>query len=182
MRTRTWSSQRLAAGCLAGWLMVLCTSCSEPQFRHLTIARRGNANISFINETPFRATFSFGLYDPEDQETVLQFDQLRLEGGDFSDVFELQCQRAISVGSQRLLNLATEQELEIEDQDAFTVGVSFSDTDPEDPLAGKATVGTAEPRTILIGIDYTCETFVIFTFRRDARAPGGFIIDLTTLR
>lgn len=167
---------------LVGWLLVVGSSCTQEQILANIVARRGQANIAFINETPYRAVFSFGLYDPLDQQTRLQFRQLRLEGESISEVFSLDCQRAISVGGRRLLQLATDQELQIDDEDAFVVGVSFSDTDPQDPLAGQPTVGMAEPLTILLGIDYSCETFVVFVFREDAEATGGFRVDFLVIR
>jgi hypothetical protein len=179
---RTIRRMRLGVGLLAALLILGSVSCTRDQFLANTVARRGNANFAFLNETPYRAIFSFGLFDPLDQKTQLQFDQLRLEGESFSQVFQLSCQRAISVGSERLLVLAEDQDVQINDNDAFVVGVSFSDTDAEDPLAGRPTVGRADPLTLQLGIDYSCETFVVFIFRQDEQTPSVFHIDWLVMR
>ena len=174
---RTIWRMRPGVGLLAALLIPGSVTCTPDQFLANTVARRGNATFAFLNETPYRAIFSYGLFDPQDQRTELQFNQLRLEGESFSDVFQLNCQRVISVGSERLLELAEDNEVPIDDQDAFVVGVSFSDTDPEDLLAGRPTVGRADPLTLQLGIDYSCETLVVFIFRQDAQTPSVFHID-----
>ena len=177
---REW--RRLGVAMMAAVVLVTAGSCDQDQFLFNTIARRGEVNVAFINDTPYRAIFSFGTYDPQDQASQLDFQQLRLEGDSFTEGTELTCRRVVSVGGEALLALAEENEVEIEDEDAFVVGVSFSDTDPEDDLAGRPTVGTAGAATIRIGIDFTCETVVIFTFVEDSSQPGGFRVDLSVMR
>ena len=73
---------------------------------------RSNINVSFINNTPYRAILTFGTYDPlnTEQGHALSFPPLfeqfsldpdpnyRLERNSKSQVFTFTCGRALSVG------------------------------------------------------------------------------------
>lgn len=148
--------------------------------------------VGFINNTPFRAIFTFGAYDQLDEESIpTGFQQLRLEGGTSSAQFNQPCRRTFSVGGEELIRLIEENrnspQLTITDERALVDGVNFSAAPAGDPLAAEPTEGTALGRVVLVGVDFTCARndirqqtgtgLLIFTFEQDAAAPGGFRID-----
>ena len=79
--------------------------------------------------------------------------------------------------------------INITDERALVTGVNFSSAPAGDPLAAEPTEGTAEPKDVLNGVDFTCirtdirqttgTGLLIFTFEQDASAPGGFRIDFS---
>jgi hypothetical protein len=150
--------------------------------------------VGFINDTPFRAIFTFGSYAPLDNETVpTNFGQLRLEGNTASAQIAQPCNKAFSVGGAELIRLIEENrnlpviDNILNDEEALVTGVNFSGAALGDPLEAFPTEGTAEGAVRLAGIDFTCERtdirqpigtgLLIFTFVQDAMAPGGFRID-----
>src|SRR5438034_458452 len=55
--------------------------------------------VGFINNTPFRAIFTFGAYDQLNKDTVpTGFGQLRLEGNTASAQIAQPCRKTFSVG------------------------------------------------------------------------------------
>ncbi len=148
--------------------------------------------VAFINNTPFRAIFTFGAYDQLDKEGVpTNIGQLRLEGNSTSQTFTQPCRRTFSVGGDELIRLIEENRrstlINITDERALVRGVNFSGAPLGDPLAAEPTEGTAVGSVKLVGVDFTCERkdirditgtgLLIFTFEPDATAPGGFRID-----
>ena len=62
--------------------------------------------VGFINNTPFRAIFTFGAYDQFDNEGVpTNTGQLRLEGNTASNQVPQPCRRSYSVGGAELVRL-----------------------------------------------------------------------------
>jgi hypothetical protein len=152
--------------------------------------------VAFINNTPFRAIFSFGAYNPLDQETVpTSSRQLRLEGNTASQQFAQPCQQAFSVGGDELIRLIRDNEprpsVNVTDPRAVVNGVNFSGAPLGDPLEAEPTEGTALGSVVFSGVDFNCErtdildpggaTLLLFTFEQDATAPGGFRIDFSFL-
>lgn len=146
--------------------------------------------VGFINNTPFRAIFSFGTYDQLDQESIpTAFGQLRLEGSTSSNQLQQPCRSTFSVGGDELIRLLNENDnvLNINDPRAVVNGVYFSAAPLGDPLEAEPTEGTAEGRVLLNGVDFSCRRtnitdntgtgLLTFTFEQDAAAPGGFRID-----
>ncbi len=148
--------------------------------------------VGFVNNTPFRAIFSFGSYDPLDKETVpTNSGQIRLEGNTSSAQIAQPCRKAFSVGDPELIRLIDENKrnpaLTITDERAVIDGINFSGAPAGDPLAAEPTEGTALGRVVQNGLDFTCERvdildvtgtgLLLFTFEEDATAPGGFRID-----
>lgn len=145
--------------------------------------------FAVINATPYRAVFTLGAYDNLDQKSVPQFTTVLLESqandptnlGTFSRQTS-SCRRALSVGSEELLKLIKDQGLDtstsVTNKGALITGVNFSDA----PVGGadetNPTQGTAEPLTVLQGVDYPCGSFVIFRMEQDSTAPGGFKVVL----
>jgi hypothetical protein len=148
--------------------------------------------VGFINNTPFRAIFTFGAYDQLNQDTVpTAFGQLRLEGNTSSAQQTQPCRKTFSVGGSELIQLLNNNKdnpsINITDPRALVVGVNFSGAPLGDPLEAEPTEGTADPLVILNGIDFTClrtdiqqatgTGLLLFTFVQDSAAPGGFRID-----
>lgn len=148
--------------------------------------------VGFVNNTNARAIFTFGSYDPLDQETVpTNFGQLRLEANSSSAQVAQPCRRTFAVGGAELIRLLNENDrnpaIDITDERALVTGVNFSTAPLGDPLEAEPTEGTSLGREVLLGVDFTCDRnsiddqtgtgLLIFTFEEDAGAPGGFRID-----
>ncbi len=173
---------------MAGAVLAAClvgATCDNPNvFGPLTNRR---ISILVLNETPYRAIFTLGAYENLNENSVPEFVSFRLESAQSSaeetgtNGFQTEtCRRAISLGGQQLLNLIDKNRRNFEDEgttfddEAMVAGVKFSDAPIGDPDEAVATVGTAEPITILNGIDYPCGSIVVFRLFEDADAPGGF--------
>jgi hypothetical protein len=148
--------------------------------------------VGFINNTPFRAIFTFGTYDQLNKDALpVGFVQIRLEGNTASAQIAQPCRKTFSLGGAELIQLievnAESPLINITDPEALVVGVNFSSAPANDPLAAEPTEGKAEPLVLLNGVAYTClrtdirETtgtgLIIVTFEQDASAPGGFVAD-----
>lgn len=194
---------RLVAAGLFCVLVGLLVSCSETALLNnseatanfvtpLGIPTPRAIQIGFVNNTPFRAIFTFGGYDQLDEDTVpTGFGQLRLEGNTSSAQVAQPCRKTFSVGGAELIRLIKlNQEapnINVTDEQALIVGVNFSSAPVGDPLETEPTEGTAEGLVRLAGIDFTCARtdirqltgtgLLIFTFEQDASQPGGFRID-----
>jgi hypothetical protein len=66
--------------------------------------------------------------------------------------------------------------------DAFVEGVNFSSAPLGSDADALPTAGTAEPVEVLLGVDYTCNDQLIFTFVEDPAARGGFRIEFSVIR
>ena len=147
-------------------------------FLNFTSARRGNLIIGFINNTDARAIFTFGGYDPLDENTIPDFAQLRLDPGSTSSQITQPCRRIFSVGGPDLIRLVDERGDQIADPPALVRGVIFSTAPVTDPLGSLPTEGTAEPLELELGVDYQCAGLLLLTFEEDASVAGGFRIDV----
>lgn len=193
---------RVAAVLGCGFLAVGSTSCGLDAIGNLTSATSDLGpggqiiprvlRIAFINNTNFRAIFTFGSYDQLNQETVpTNIGQVRLEANSTSTTFTQPCRRTFSVGGAELIRLIKENrnspQVNIIDERALVVGVNFSGAALGDPLEAEPTEGTADGSVKLVGVDYTCARtdirqqtgtgLLVFTFEPDAGATGGFRID-----
>jgi hypothetical protein len=153
--------------------------------------------VGFINNTPFRAIFTFGAYDQLDKDTLpTGFTQLRLEGNTASAQQTQPCRKTFAVGGEKLIQLIDDNRndpnINITDERALVRGVNFSGAALGDPLEAEPTEGTAEPTLLLNGVDFTClrtdirqatgTGVLLFTFEQDAGAPGGFRIDFSFIQ
>ncbi|MBI5762707.1 MAG: hypothetical protein HZA51_04195 [Planctomycetes bacterium] len=153
--------------------------------------------VGFINNTPFRAIFTFGSYDQLNKDTLpTGFGQLRLEGNTASAQVVQPCRKTFSLGGDELIQMIDENRndpaINITDERALVRGVNFSGAAIGDPLAAEPTEGTAEPRLFLNGVDFSCVRtdirqttgtgLLLFTFEQDATAPGGFRIDFSFMQ
>ena len=170
-----------------------------------TPGARGEVQISFVNNTPFRAIFTYGVYDQQDQFSVPQIGQFvvdpdpanggqgRLEGNSTSEPLVFTCGRTIAVGTEHFINrvLATDASIGADEQ-ALQPGIAFSDKPLDDPQAGEPTAGMDEDGiAVLQGWEFECGraanpnipndsdnvSLVIITFEVDPTQPDGFRID-----
>lgn len=151
---------------------------------------RGTVRMLFINHTPFRAVFTYGTYDPLYGEFPPQFNQFvvdadpanRLEGNSESEILTLTCARVVSVGGQELIDRIESGHLSGNaDLQALRPGIAFSDRPLDDPNAGEPVAGATEGVTSRLGVDFQCESLLIYTFEVDATQPSGFRIDLEVI-
>jgi hypothetical protein len=184
--TRKTSAVGLALVLTGGIIIVWGAGCSPELLRYLTAERTGNISVLFINDTGYRASFSYGVFDSLDRNPPgsMQFQQLRLEKKSTSDVITLTCARNLAIGTQEFYQRGLDQDVQHGsgfDPDAFDTVVHFSDAPADSELAAAATVGTAEGAGKLLGVDFTCADEIIFTFVEDPAAPGGFRIDFAVI-
>jgi len=178
-------------------LPLLALSCSPATYLNNTTSlggnnpgQRGNIMVQFENRTPFRAIFTYGSYDPQNQQFGPQFGQFfastttsqRLEGNTISPVFTFDCGRAFSLGGQQLIEYIRKNNLTQDtDPEALVPGITFSDRPVDDPEAEAPTAGRADPVTNLQGVDYPCDALLIYTLNLDDTQPSGFRIDMTVV-
>lgn len=148
---------------------------------------RGNLRVAFINETPFRAIFTYGTYDPENPGFTPQFRQFsvsptaasRLEGNSESAPITLQCARAVSIGSAEFIERLRDAGLvDNASEEALQPGISFSDRPLDDPQAGQPVAGHLDGIETVQGLEFPCEALLVYTLRTDATQPSGFRLDL----
>lgn len=142
---------------------------------------RGLAPIVFINNTPYRAVFTFGSYDqfdPDYRPDASQFglEGSTLEGNDSTNVGLLECARVLSVGGRRMLDLIDRNFPDTErDEAAFIEGVAFYD--PGVGSGDPVLVGMAPPFEALLGVDFPCGSLLIVRFEFDDLGPLPFRVD-----
>ncbi len=173
---------------VAGTLCVLAGACSPAFFNNTTtlggsaVGGRSDIQVLFINDTPFRALFTFGTYDPQnldpdsdvgftpevDQFTVSADSAERLEGNSSSGVFTFTCGRAMSVGGRQLVQLLIDEDLDDDlEQSVLTEGVGFSAEPVDANNADEATAGRGASTLTLQGAEYQCDSLLVYTFSLD---------------
>lgn len=148
---------------------------------------RGQVLIVFINNTPYRAVFSFATYDQTDQSPDPDFHQfghdpngLVLEGGSTSVIGAIECARVFSIGGPRLLALIADN---LPDApvaaDALIEGVEFFSIPDDDSGAAPVPVsqGKSPPFEALLGVDFPCNALLILRFEIDDLGPAPFRVD-----
>ncbi|TWT40374.1 hypothetical protein RAS1_40820 [Phycisphaerae bacterium RAS1] len=156
-------------------------------FLNQTAERTGNVTLQFVNNTGFRAAFTFGSFDSLDRINpgVVQLQQLRVEANTSSAAVNLTCRRNIALATKefvdRVIETDTDNSTANFDRDAFGEVVNFSDAPANSEFASQPTAGTAKGREVLLGVDYSCNDRLIFTFEADPSAPGGFRIDFVAI-
>ena len=156
--------------------------------------QRGKIRVAFINNTPFRAIFTFGTYDPQNQYSTPEFEQFyvdpdatnRLEGNSSSQTFQFTCGRVVSVGDAALIariqsTRATRFNGGPTSSAALQTGIAFSDRPLDDPAADQPTAGRSDPIITLQGAQYQCDSLLVYTFEADATQPDGYRIDLAVI-
>lgn len=177
---------------MATLLLLLLGACAQTFFNMTSTlgganpGTRSNIDVMFINNTPYRALFTFGTYDPQNlnQDSRVafapRFDQFtaaanaadRLEGNTSSDVFTFACGRAMSIGGRQLIRLLIDEELTANlDEAALTTGIIFSADPLDSDGADQPTAGTGPETVTLQGAEYQCDSLLVYTFSLDtARA------------
>ncbi len=165
-------------------------------------AGRGSVNVAFVNNTPFRAIFTYGVYDPLNPEFAPQLRQFSV-GPDAAvlDAFSegatqtFTCARAVSLGSRRFVEIIEEEDVRLESGDRplpeamrplpdpdtgepqMEPGIGFvRETDAADQIAASAE-GIETPQ----GAQFQCESFLVYTFTQDPDDPQHVLIDLTVI-
>ncbi len=151
--------------------------------------QRGSADVLFVNNTPFRAIFTFGAYDNLDRDTqpiLLPFSSspntLNLEGNTESTIQQVQCSRVFSIGSEGLLTrtLANLDETMREDVPLIE-GVHFSSAAVDAEDADAPNEGMAQPLEANIGPDFECGALLIYRLEFDDNGPERFRVELTVV-
>lgn len=166
-----------AAGALSG--------CRPEFFANQFQERSGNISYLFVNNTPFRASFTFGNYDPLDLPAgPVNFMQLRLEGFTSSAAIDLECRRIAAVGTpelvERIIRVMGDSQDNF-DADALSATVNFSAAPSTSEAAALPTAGTARGLERRLGVEFTCADRLVFVFQEDPSAPGGFRIDYSVI-
>lgn len=154
-----------------------------------TAGQRGTTEVVFINNTPYRAIFTFGGYDQFDRETepnLRQFSSatgtLNLEANTQSDTLSVQCARVYAIGTEGLITrVHANLDPEDYDNDALVEGVRFSSAAVGDDNADEATEGVAAPHEALIGVDFECGALLVYRLELNDAGPEPFIVDLTVI-
>ncbi|MFQ5461350.1 MAG: hypothetical protein ACE5E5_01850 [Phycisphaerae bacterium] len=146
--------------------------------------QRGQVKIVFINNTPDRAVFSYGMFDQLDRDSIPNVRQFgindfetTIDGGMESDIVRMACGRVFSVGSQRLLDLvARNGDPSSLLPEALEPGVRLFRTDQAG--AGEPVLeGSAEARELLLGVDFNCESLLIFRIETNDVGDFPFRVD-----
>lgn len=180
-------------------VLAMCTGCAIPlanlsaSLGGGTAGGRGTVRVLFINNTPFRAVFTYGTFDqtdqfsqpdfrqfgPSDAEPVLDGDrESSLDPADGAS--PLTCGRVFSIGGSELLrlidaNLPTATTID----DALVEGVVFLDTSADGEAATSA--GFAPPFEALLGMDFPCESLLIVRLEHDDVGPDPFRVDFEVI-
>lgn len=152
-----------------------------------TAGQRGTARVLFINNTPFRAIFLFGAFDDLDQNTqpsVTQFNSqnILLEGNTESAVANINCARVFSVGGEGLIFRIRENLPDGTVPEALLFeGVKFSSAPVGDEDADAATEGVAAPLDARIGVDFECNSLLVYRLEINDLGPEPFTVQLTAI-
>ena len=174
-------------------ILLLATSCSTETFLNQTASlggdtagSAGNIYVAFINNTPYRAIFTYGTYNNTDQTAVPALRQFVgnvngsvLGGNDVANMVSIGCNRVFSIGDSELLRLIEENRTDADtlDAEALVQGVAFSDAPLGDENAGIATKGFAPPLRALLGVDFPCGAILVIRFEVDELGEAPFRID-----
>ena len=145
---------------------------------------RGQVQIVFINNAPYRAVFTFGTYDQTDPSSKPDFRQfsndpagLILEGDSTSPIGLLDCGRVFSIGGPRMLALIADNLPDAPLADEASIeGVEFFSV-PGDSGAAPVSQGKSPPFETLLGVDFPCNALLIVRFEIDDLGPSPFRVD-----
>lgn len=152
-----------------------------------TAGQRGTARVLFINNTPYRAIFLFGAYDNLDQNTqpnVTQFnsENIVLEGNTESPVANIGCTRIFSVGGEGLvLRIRENLPEDTVPEELLVEGVGFSSAPVGDDDADVPNEGAAAPLDARIGVDFECNSMLIYRLEINDLGPEPFVVELTAI-
>jgi hypothetical protein len=146
--------------------------------------RRGLFQVLIINNTPFSAAFTIGVYDPIDRNSApstLQFGpelDLSLPGNTSSDIFDVACARTLSIGGAEMLEFMRrnldEEAFEAADNTSLIEGVEFFAEQEDGELSS---AGFADGRDLLLGVDFLCNSLVIIRLEFSDVGEKSFRVD-----
>jgi hypothetical protein len=146
--------------------------------------QRGTSEVIFINNTPYRAIFTFGAYDDFDANTepeLISFspeDDFNLEGGASIGPLSITCSRIYSIGGAAMIRLSVKNlSREALPSDALVPGAYFSDAPLGSDEESEPTEGTAGPLDMLIGLDFPCDSVITIRFEENDVGSDEFRID-----
>ncbi|HOJ74731.1 MAG TPA: hypothetical protein PLL65_12460 [Phycisphaerae bacterium] len=164
---------------------------------------RGTIEVVFDNQTPYRAIFTFGSYDPQDQTSEPIYGQFAVDpdqdptpfnrGLDPDTVtprrsFAVNCGRVFSLGGQTLINRIQAADLQPFNnapviEAALRTGIYFTAAPLDDPDANAVEkyAVRADPVMSLLGVDYSCDSLLVYTLRLDPENSERVIIDLSVV-
>ncbi len=159
-----------------------------------TAGGRGTVRVLLINNTPYRAVFTYGSYDQTNEYHQPDFAQYRLHdsvrnlNGDSQSSLNLgepeslvTCARVFSIGGPDLLRLINENRPDAAiHEEAMIQGVEFfqvGGADGTDPEAEPVSMGSAPPFEALLGVDFPCGALLIVRFEFDDLGPSPFRVD-----
>lgn len=176
--------RRILAAALAA--TPLLSGCTGDLIANLTEERTGNITVVFINNTPFRANFSFGTFDSLDRNppSAPTFQQQRVEAFTTSATQTVGCRRNFAIGTAEFLErvlVTGATNVASFDPDLFIEGIAFSSAAPGTDAADLPTDGIGPSFEAALGVDYTCLDQLVITISQDAAAPTGFRVDLQVL-
>jgi hypothetical protein len=189
-------SARARTAVFALAIAAACGSCDVETLLHQTASfggatagSRGTTDVVFINKTPFRAIFTFGTYDDFDQNTEPQLVTFSpsegtedLEGGDVSTIRSVTCARVFSIGGATMLRLAEENlDLDPLTSEALVPGVSFSGAELGDENEALPTEGVADPLDLLIGVDFPCNSLIVYRLEVNSNGEPPFRVDFEVI-
>lgn len=146
--------------------------------------QRGEIQVLFINNTDYRAVFTFGTYDQTDPTSVPSFRQfthdqnaLVLDGDSARDIGTMPCARVFSIGGSRMLSLIDANvDASIVVEEALVDGVEFFEI-PDGEDTNPISQGFAPPFEALLGVDFSCQARLIIRFETNDAGPDPFRVD-----
>ncbi|MCP4249101.1 MAG: hypothetical protein GY778_18820 [bacterium] len=179
---------------LSGIALSLIGGCDTATYLNQTASLGGDVagstgpvRVTFINNTPHRAIFTFGTYNNADQFDPPDFGQRiglatgdTLEGNSSTALVTLSCDRVFSVGDPELLRLIDgniDLGEDLLNADALVEGVGFSAAAIGEDNASEATEGFAAPVRALLGVDFPCDSIIIVRFEIADVGPAPFRAD-----
>ncbi len=168
-----------------------------------TPGARGTVSIVFDNQTPYRAIFTVGVYDPQDQTSLPQYIQYAVDPDATANAFNrglaagtttlqgdlpFTCGRVVSIGGADMISIIKGEDLTPADgsaviDDALREGIYFSDKALNDADANgvDAPILHADPVVSLLGPDYECDALLIFHFAVDNTQADGVRVTLDVI-
>ena len=185
--------RRMLCGSVVVLTLAGCGGCNPDPLLHQTASfggdtagQRGTADVLFINNTPFRAIFTFGAYDDMNEDAQPQLLSFgpngvppqNLEGNAFSARLPVTCARVFSVGGDTMRRLA-EENLDPSAilEEALVPGVLFSSAAIGEENEALPTEGTADPLDLWLGADFPCGCLIVFRFEVNDVGDTPFRID-----
>lgn len=145
---------------------------------------RGSVKVAFVNNTPFFAVFTYGIYDPFNNTRTPEYEQFfadadhttqRLERNSTSSTVTFETARVLSLGGADMLDMLSKRGASPTVD--LGVGITFSDKLTTDSTAQKAVLNDFTNQTLELGTHFTSGSTVIYTFEVDSTATGGIRVD-----